>query len=305
MDIKPLSDVELNNTEASRGSSRAEASLLVRDDEVFIRMTPVERLQHITLILCFVLLVLTGLPLLLDPAMWLKKLFFFETSFAWRGWIHRIAGVGLIALSVFHLFYISCTQRGRDLFWALTPKLRDVTDALESFGYNLGVTRWLYEKGVLRRFFDQHPYWLFPQPPQYGRFNFIEKFEYLAVWWGNAVMIASGFFLWATNLSFRLFPLWVYDIFKIIHSYEAILAFLAIIIWHLYNVHLTPDVFPMSRVWLDGKISGHELRMHHPLEYEAILAARRRAGSIHVDSEAQEKETPMSTGENLDRKSGG
>jgi len=99
MDIKPLSDVELNNTEASRGSSPSEPSLLVRDDEVFIRMTPIERLQHITLILCFVLLVLTGLPLLLDPAMWLKKLFFFETSFAWRGWIHRIAGVGLIALS--------------------------------------------------------------------------------------------------------------------------------------------------------------------------------------------------------------
>ena len=118
-------------------------------------------------------------------------------------------------------------------------------------------------------------------------------------------MIVSGFFLWASNLSFRLFPLWVYDIFQIIHSYEAILAFLAIIIWHLYNVHLTPDVFPMSRVWLDGKISGHDLRMHHPLEYEAILEARRRAGSIHRDSEAQDKGTPMSGDEALDRKSGG
>ena len=89
MDIKPLSGVELKNTAASHGSSQSEPSLLVRDDEVFIRMTPIERLQHITLILCFVLLVLTGLPLLLDPAAWLKKAFFFETSFAWRGWIHR------------------------------------------------------------------------------------------------------------------------------------------------------------------------------------------------------------------------
>ena len=305
MDIRPLSDVELNNSEASRGSSPSEPSLLVRDDETFIRMTPIERLQHITLILCFVLLVLTGLPLLLDPAMWLKKLFFFETSFAWRGWLHRIAGVGLIALSVFHLFYISCTQRGRDLFWSLMPKLKDVTDALESFAYNLGVARWLHEKGMLRHFFDQHPYWLFRQPPQYGRFNFIEKFEYLAVWWGNFVMIASGFFLWATNLSFRLFPLWVYDIFKIIHSYEAILAFLAIIIWHLYNVHLTPEVFPMSRVWLDGKITGRELRMHHPLEYEAILGARRRESSIQRESAPQQNLVQVSTDENLDGKSSG
>ena len=86
-------------------------------------------------------------------------------------------------------------------------------------------------------------------------------------------MIASGFFLWATNLSFRLFPLWVYDIFKIIHSYEAILAFLAIIIWHLYNVHLTPDVFPMSRVWLDGKISESRTSDHSPIGIRGILEA--------------------------------
>jgi len=302
MDIKPPSCVELNNTPLSQGSSEREPSLLVREDEVFIRMPRNERLQHITLIICFVLLVLTGLPLLLDPAAWLKKVFFFETSFAWRGWIHRLAGVGLIGLSVLHLLYVSGTRRGRELFWALMPKLKDVTDALESFGHNLGFTRWLYEKGILKQFFDQHPYWLFRQPPQYGRFNFIEKFEYLAVWWGNAVMIASGFFLWATNLSFRLFPLWVYDIFKIIHSYEAILAFLAIIIWHLYNVHLTPDVFPMSRVWLDGKITGHELRTHHSLEYEAILEARRRAISIHRGSEAQKNGTHMSRDENPDRR---
>ena len=192
----------------------------------------------------------------------------------------------------------SGTRRGRELFWALMPKLKDVTDAIESFGYNLGFTRWVYEKGILKQFFDRHPYWLFLQPPKYGRFNFIEKFEYLAVWWGNAVMIVSGFFLWATNLSFRWFPLWVYDIFKIIHSYEAILAFLAIIIWHLYNVHLTPDVFPMSRVWLDGTITGHELRANHPLEYEAILETRRRARLVHRDSEVQEKE--MSGGETPD-----
>ena len=305
MDIKPLSGVELNNIAASRESSPSESSLLVRDDEVFIRMTLIERLQHITLILCFVLLVLTGLPLLLDPAMWLKKLFFFENSFAWRGWIHRLAGVGLMGLSVLHLLYISGTRRGRELFWALMPKLKDVTDALESFGHNLGVTRWAYEKGILKQFFDQHPYWLFRQPPQYGRFNFIEKFEYIAVWWGNVVMIASGFFLWATNLSFRLFPLWVYDIFKIIHSYEAILAFLAIIIWHLYNVHLTPDVFPMSRVWLDGTITGHDLRTHHPLEYEAILEARRQAARTPRDTDAQRSVAQINGDQTLDRKSGG
>jgi cytochrome b subunit of formate dehydrogenase len=89
-------------------------------------------------------------------------------------------------------------------------------------------------------------------------------------------MIFTGFFLWAKNLSFGLFPLWVYDIFKIVHSYEAILAFLAIIIWHLYNVHLNPEVFPMSRVWINGQITGDELRRLHPLEYRALLVRRRQ-----------------------------
>ncbi len=51
--------------------------LIVRDDEVFIRMTVEERLQHITLIACFVLLVITGLPLLFDPTVWLQRAFFF------------------------------------------------------------------------------------------------------------------------------------------------------------------------------------------------------------------------------------
>jgi cytochrome b subunit of formate dehydrogenase len=262
-----------------RSSSKAPVSPdpLIRDEEVFIRMTLSERLQHFVLIVCFLLLVLTGLPLLFDPSVWLKKLFFFETSFAWRGLIHRIAGVGLIFLSVFHVFYISCTQRGREIFWALMPTTKDATDALESFGHNLGLTRWLFEKGVLRELLARHPYWLFLDTPQYARYNYIEKFEYLAVFWGSFVMIFTGFFLWATNLSFRLFPLWVYDIFRIIHGYEAILAFLAIIIWHLYNVHFNPEVFPMSRAWINGKITGRELRNLHSLEYQAILEKRRHA----------------------------
>ncbi|MEW5976170.1 MAG: cytochrome b/b6 domain-containing protein [Acidobacteriota bacterium] len=248
----------------------------VRDDEVFIRMTLAERIQHLVLVTCFVLLVLTGLPLLIDPSVLLQRIFSFENSFALRGWIHRVAGAGLIGLSVFHIGYITLTARGRQVFLELMPKLKDVTDAIESFAHNLGFTHWLQQKGYFVDFFERHPYWLFRDPPQYGRYNFIEKFEYLAVVWGNSVMILTGLCLWATNWSFRVLPIWVYDVFKIIHSYEAILAFLAIIVWHLYNAHLSPEVFPMSRVWLNGKITGHELRRQHPLEYRQILEQRQR-----------------------------
>jgi len=288
---KPLPSETSPREAVSQDRSESVPSSIVRDDEVFVRMTRNERLQHLVLIVCFVLLILTGLPLMFDPAVWLKKLFFFEASFAWRGWLHRVAGAGLTGLSVVHLIYITCTPRGRAIFWALMPKAKDVTDAIESFGHNLGVTQWLLEKGIGRRFFQRHPYWLFETPPQYGRYNFIEKFEYLAVWWGNLVMIVSGCFLWATNISFRLFPIWVYDIFRIVHSYEAVLAFLAIIIWHLYNVHLNPDVFPMSRVWLDGKITGYELRRDHPLEYKELLE-RRRLSVVPGTTKGIESELP-------------
>ncbi|HVN82947.1 MAG TPA: cytochrome b/b6 domain-containing protein [Terriglobia bacterium] len=263
-----------NNEEDLCKEGNIDPRQIVSDDEVFIRMTLAERLQHVTLITCFLVLVLTGLPLLFDPTVWLQRMFFFEGSFNLRGIIHRTAGVGLILLSLFHIGYMTSTRRGRANLLALIPKLKDITDAFESFNYNLGLTTWLHRKGVLRAFFQAHPYWLFQKPPKYGRYNFIEKFEYLALLWGTLVMIVTGFFLWANNLTFRIFPVWVFDIFRIVHSYEAILAFLSIIIWHLYNVHLNPEVFPMSRIWIDGKITGHELRTLHALEYEELVKKR-------------------------------
>ena len=274
----PPEETEESDTARSAGKP-ATSELLIRDDEIFVRMTLAERLQHGVLISCFVLLVVTGLPLLTKPVSDTSGLFIFDWGFRLRGILHRIAGVGLIAVSLFHLYYISFTRRGREIFLALMPRLKDATDALQAFGHNLGFTQWLYRKGILKNFFDRHPFWLFAEPPHYGRYNFIEKFEYLALIWGNFVMIFTGFFLWTTNLSLRLFPLWVYDIFKIVHGYEAILAFLAIIVWHLYNVHLSPGVFPMSKVWLNGKISGRELREHHFLEYQSILEKRRQQKS--------------------------
>jgi formate dehydrogenase subunit gamma len=274
----PPEETEESDTARSTGKSST-TELSIRDDEEFVRMTLAERLQHGVLISCFVLLVVTGLPLLTNPVSDTKGLFIFDWGFRLRGVLHRMAGLGLIGVSLFHLYYISCTRRGREIFFALLPRLKDATDALQAFGHNLGFTQWLYKKGILENFFDRHPFWLFAEPPLYGRYNFIEKFEYLALIWGNFVMIFTGFFLWTTNLSLRLFPLWIYDIFKIVHGYEAILAFLAIIVWHLYNVHLSSGVFPMSKVWLTGKISGRELREHHFLEYQSILEKRRQQKS--------------------------
>lgn len=250
---------------------------LVRDDEVFLRMNLAERIQHWVLIGTFLLLILTGLPLFFYDVQFFKWLLPSGRSFYVRGIIHRVAAVLMIANVIAHVLYSVLTKRGRNNFKEMLPRRQDVKDAVGLFGYNVGLSRFLNKRGIGSRFFRKHPYWLFEKHPLYGRYNFVEKFEYWALAWGTFVMIFSGFFMWNVELSLRLFPLWVHDIFIIIHGYEAILAFLAVIIWHMYNVHLSPEVFPMSKVWLDGKITGKELRLLHPLEYEKILRERRKA----------------------------
>ena len=250
---------------------------LIRDDEVFLRMNRTERLQHVLLIVSFSLLVLTGLPLMFSEVPFIKAVFAFGRVFFIRGLVHRAAAILLIADIGWHFAYTILTPRGRENFRELLPGRKDARDAVALFGYNLGLSGWLFRKGLLRRFFDRHPFWRFETPPEYGRYNFIEKLEYLAVAWGSLVMIVSGIFMWNVELSLSLFPLWLHDIFVIVHGYEAMLAFLAIIIWHMYNVHLNPEVFPMSRTWLDGEITGHQLRTLHAIEYRAIEAARAEA----------------------------
>ena len=250
---------------------------LIREDEVFLRMNFAERLQHILLIATFTTLILTGLPLVFYEMKIFKSMFAFEKAFYIRGLVHRAAAVLMIANMLWHLAYSIFTRRGRRNFKEMLPNLKDARDAIQAFGHNVGLTGLLHRKGVLRGFFERHPFWLFASEPEFGRYNFIEKFEYLGVAWGSLVMIASGFFMWNVELSLKLFPLWVHDIFIIVHGYEAILAFLTIIIWHMYNVHFNPEVFPMSKVWLNGRITGHELRTLHPLEYKKIVEDRKRA----------------------------
>jgi cytochrome b subunit of formate dehydrogenase len=250
---------------------------LIRNDEVFLRMNLAERVQHILLIVSFSVLVVTGLPLMFYELRILKSIFSFEKAFYYRGVLHRVAAIVLIVDMVWHSGYTILTRRGRDNFREMVPRLKDALDAVSLFGYNVGLSRWLYRKGILRAFFERYPFWKFENPPEYGRYNFVEKLEYLSVAWGSFIMILSGFFMWNVGLSLKMFPLWVHDIFVIVHGYEAMLAFLAIIIWHMYNVHLNPEVFPMSKIWINGKITGHELKTLHSLEYRKILAERQKA----------------------------
>jgi cytochrome b subunit of formate dehydrogenase len=225
--------------------------VLIPDDEVFVRMNLAERWQHGLLAASFIVLILTGLPVLSGEVA-LIRLFAGRTIvFTLRGLVHRVAAVVLIGNFAWHLAYTAFTARGRRNFRDKKPTGQDLRDALSVF-----------RPGAPR--------------PEFGRFSYVEKFEYWSFFWGSGVMILTGVFMWGTRLSLRLFPLWLHQVFVVIHGYEAILAFVAILIWHMYTAHLNPGVFPMSRVWLDGRITGAELRRRHPLEHRRLLESRER-----------------------------
>ncbi len=144
---------------------------------------------------------------------------------------------------------ISAGNPGRKEIIDLLPKVNDVTGFWANMKYYLGLSR---------------------QKPRFGRWDYTEKAEYLALIWGTAVMAITGFVLWFPEFFMTILPSWTFETSQIIHYYEAWLATLAIIVWHWFFVIFHPEKYPMSLAWMNGKITEEEMKHHHPLEYEEL-----------------------------------
>jgi cytochrome b subunit of formate dehydrogenase len=219
---------------------------LAADDEVQ-RLDVHARLQHGIMIVSFVTLAFTGWPLksaAVGVSSRLVQLLGGQSTLALA---HRVAGAVLLGVSVYHLVYLAVRWRRGDLGTSLIPAWKDVRDLIGNLLYFIGVRR---------------------ERPKFGKFTYYEKFDYWAVFWGVAIMGGTGLVLWFPELTARLLPGDFILLAFIAHSDEALLAALAIFLWHFYNVHLRPSVFPMSWVWLTGRITGEALYDEHRLEYE-------------------------------------
>ncbi|HTQ30903.1 MAG TPA: cytochrome b/b6 domain-containing protein, partial [Opitutaceae bacterium] len=219
----------------------------------YLRMTVHERLQHGTLVVSFMLLVVTGFMLHYPDAWWVVAIRgLSRRAFEWRGLIHRVAGAVLLAAGAWHTCYLAFTAAGRALFRDLFPRRNDFTDPWRVLRYNLGLA---------------------PAKPRFGRFSYIEKSEYWALVWGTIIMGVTGAILWFDNTSMGLLTKLGFDIAQAVHFYEAILATLAIIVWHFYFVIFNPDIYPLNLAWLTGRMSEREMIEEHPAELERLKAA--------------------------------
>ena len=210
--------------------------------ETVVRMNLHQRIQHFVLVTSFVMLALSGFALKY-PDSWLAWIF--GSDEVVRRWLHRAAGVTMLCGGLWHLVYITATKDGRKLAKDLLFKPQDVRDIIGNLLYFAG-------KKSAR--------------PRFGRFGYPEKLEYWAVIWGTVIMGVTGLMIWFKIDVTKYCPRWIVDVATTIHYYEAILACLAIIVWHFYHVMFDPDVFPINTACLDGRISEEFQAHEHPLE---------------------------------------
>jgi len=207
------------------------------------RLSMNEVLQHWALMLSFIVLVITGFALRFSEAWWVQLIFGWDGGFEARGNIHRGAAIVMTVSGVWHLLYLF-SARGRR--W-----VRDMTVALSDFRHvwhNL-----LYFLGRRK------------EEASFKRFSYMEKAEYWALVWGTIIMTGTGVFLWFDDIANELgLPKGFLDVMLVIHYYEAWLATLAILVWHIYGTVFKPTVYPMNTAWLAGRMPKDMYEHEHP-----------------------------------------
>lgn len=221
-----------------------------------------QRIQHLTLIVTFTMLAVTGLPMM------------FHESAASQWWVglwggievtrvvHRFAAGAFIGVLLYHLVYIVWRvyfkkQPMAGLAKIMLPGIKDVRGLTGMFGHYLG----LIKRG-----------------PKWGRYDMMQKLEYWAAVWGLLIMVATGFINWFPVTVTKFAPGFIIPLAKSIHGWEAVLAVFWVLLVHLYSVVWSRRVFPFDRSIWNGKISLERLREEHPLEHERSVAARAKQG---------------------------
>ncbi len=219
--------------------------------DTVIRFDLGQRIQHILLITSFTMLCLTGLPQVFATTVGGRLLLQALGGIGQARLIHHLFAVVMIFVFLYHVLTVPIdlltTRR-----WSMLPRLQDLKDARQVVAYLRGRAAAL---------------------PKFDRFDFRQKLEYWALIWGTVLMIGTGLILLFPVEVSRYLPGIVIYAAKAAHGYEAVLAFLSIVTWHMYNTHLAPNMFPVDTTIFTGRISRTRMLEEHPLEYVRSLDA--------------------------------
>lgn len=220
-----------------------------RDDYV-VRFGPRDRIEHLVVMLLFFGLALTGLPQKFHDAAISKSIVDALGGIAQVRYLHRMAGVLFSAMTLVHLVTVlAAVITGRSKL-SMVPGAKDFRDVVTTLRYYLRIS---------------------DVRAQFDRFDYKEKFEYWGIVFGGLIMITTGFALLYPIEVTRFLPGQVIPAAKVAHGSEGLMAFLVVILWHIYNVVFAPEVFPGSTTIFTGKISREHMRHEHPLEYARMF----------------------------------
>lgn len=239
------------------------------DEYDVVRFNRRERIEHAVVIMLFVALAATGMPQKFHESGVSKSIVHALGGISQVRYLHRTAGVVFALLTLSHLTAVVLGVVTRRSSLAMIPRPRDFRDAILTIRYYLGTSN---------------------ERPQYDHFDYKEKFEYWGIVFGSIIMICTGFILLMPLLATQFLPGQVIPAAKVAHGNEGLMALLVVIVWHLYNVHLAPGVFPMSRTIFTGKISRRRLRHEHGLEYARKFPDEAAAGDDPAEPHPERKQ---------------
>lgn len=218
--------------------------------EYVVRFSRWARFQHAAIIVLFGLLLITGMPQKWPAA--LASVWVVDAMggiFAAR-WLHRMVGIVFSVLVVAHLAVAITGLLSGRMKGTMLLGQKDFRDAIDNLRYYAGYTA---------------------TPPNFGRFDYRQKFEYWGLIFGSLVMVATGFILYFPIAVAGVLPAELIPAAKVMHSYEALFAFLIVLVWHIAGAHLAPEAFPIDTSIFTGKIRKDKLRHEHRLEYDELF----------------------------------
>ncbi|MCM2322661.1 MAG: cytochrome C [Oligoflexia bacterium] len=224
------------------------------DQQWVRRFRPVHRWVHLTIIITFLLLAFTGLPLKFHYVNWAVALSNVVGGIDVARILHRLAGVVTFGYAIFFVLYLFTQivlKRQWHLLWgwrSMVPNKKDLIDFRDNI-------RWFLYLGP---------------PPRLDRWTYWEKFDFFAVFWGVPVIGLSGLMLWFPEAVTQVLPGWALNLAYIVHSDEALLATGFIFFFHFFHTHLRPENFPLDPVMFTGSLPLERFKEERPAEYERL-----------------------------------